>query len=158
MPTSLQCLRCPLRAVTALEIATRDRRGPVATSRLRVAVTADGDTLRFDETGTRTLATGASFQITNALLWTFADDTLSLAYHRFGQTVPLVTFTGPAHTRMGWRAWRNQAPHPCGEDRYAASLAWRPGGPILMYWRVTGPHKDHWMRYRYDACPPTDQK
>ncbi len=121
----------------------------------RVDVTKATDTcVEWTERGRWTRG-GAALVFRTAYRWEqIGGGALRLAHLRHGRERPvhLVTLRpdGDAgdSTPGGTCCWRSEAPHPCRDDRYAATVRLRPDG-IDVCWRITGPQKDVRLRSRY---------
>jgi len=107
------------------------------------------DVIRFEESGRFELGHGPTLNFLNALRWTLEPDRIVLAHCRQDAEVGtrLVEFRPPPRPCSD-ADLTSAAPHPCGQDRYAAVLKLADGGFDLV-WQVTGPRKQQRLIHRY---------
>ncbi len=115
----------------------------------RVQVVRTEAAIRWTERGQWTAGFAQPMRFYNAYRWRMdaEQSQLHLAHLRRGTDRPVRLVTLQPQPDG---AWQSAAPHPCGEDEYAARL-WRTTGGVALDWRINGPTKNARLHCVYHA-------
>lgn len=94
--------------------------------------------LRYDETGTLTLVSGAQMEATRCYEWVFDQNDVRVFFED-GTAFHSFCLTGTAHG----------TPHLCGEDLYKVTYDFADWPVWTATWTVAGPRKDYTSVTRY---------
>ncbi|WP_333713283.1 DUF6314 family protein [Yoonia sp.] len=100
--------------------------------------TAEGDGLRYHESGTLRFAGGAPIRAERGYLWHFTDTDVQVA-HADGAPFHSFARTGEPEA----------TPHLCGEDLYRGTYDFSAFPDWQVTWEVQGPRKDYRSVTRY---------
>jgi hypothetical protein len=105
--------------------------------------------LIFEESGLWQPREGSAISFTNCYRWSFSARSIALEHLRFGPDRPVYLFDLiPDPAAGGEQRLISERPHPCGEDRYEASLSAEPS-EVQLGWTIVGPRKRTEILYRY---------